>query len=162
MYYNLSKLSKESQDYIFSFTGTNRSKTPAFSIALACLVSIEMKNDKTDINGTVDYSKMINLPGSLSTINELLRIDYDTVIDYARKFCSYRKWVENERYWLNVIHSDDSAITDFFGISKYFSEADLIVIKSEARNISKDVLMLTRLFKELSIFKDNTNDSTNG
>lgn len=164
--YAMHRLCKNSQDYVSSFIGTSRARSDGFSLALACVLMTGLELGKiteaktinistpapvqdADVDGVVTQGPVVT---RLTSLNEIFRLDPDKVLEYAKKFYKYRLEQLSWSGWVNVIHNDERAVSDFFGITKFFSQADMDLIKAEGDKITHDIMNLNQLFNELGIF----------
>lgn len=153
--YAFHKLCKIDQDYAFSFQGTARARSDAFSIALAAVVVHNLeKNDCVIIDRQASHifmEKGVEL--SLSSLNEMFRIDLDKIMGYAHKFynlrCSQIDWAG----WI-IQPSKKTALLDFFGITRYFSPEDLCTIEEHVESITTDIMRLQSLLDATGFFEN--------
>lgn len=147
--YALHRLCKISQDFVFSFNGTARAKSDAFSISLASVIAGSIDLIKVD-----DVGKLDQFINRLGPISEVLRINVEKVSEYLRKFYQLRKSYAKGLESPSVILSKETSHSDFFGISMYFSKDDLKIIEDEGVQITADMLSLKGLMQELGFFNE--------
>lgn len=150
--YALHRLCKNSQDFVFSFNGTGRSRNDAVSFALAAVVvnSISLLKDQDQKYFVGSHKDQI--VSRFNSINEMIRIDIDKIIGYAQKLYSYRCSQLNSEECPNIIYSNDNAVFDFFGLSRHFSKEDLKLIHDEGPSMASDMLKFHSLMRELGFF----------
>lgn len=147
------RLSRTTQDYLFGFSGTNRARTPAFSLTLALALISRLKCEPGQDGSTFDMVHRTVVVSQLSILNEMLRIDVDEIIGFMRKLYKFRQHQVDHKGWVNPIVSKESAIMDFFGISLFFSKDDLKLIEDNSMKITIDLSKLECLFVDLAMFK---------
>ncbi len=152
--YSIHRLSRINQDYVFSFSGSARAKSDAFSFALAAMLVNSISFVKTEGVTLINpLEHRDNLIQSFNNVNEILRIDIDKVLEYAQKLYNYRSSMLNTQESPRPILSQETSVMDFFGITMYFSKEDLSLIMENANQIATDTLSLQSLLKELGVIE---------
>lgn len=147
MSYLLTKLTRDTQTFVFSFVGTDRSRSPAFSMAAATVVCSMIPD--------LDVNNRVKAVEELSRLNEVLRLNVDEILNYAAKFFKYRQSLacaSEDGIMVSGLRTG-SEIEDFFGISRFFTSADLDVIRLNARQISLDRIAIASLIRQLELFR---------
>ena len=152
--YAFHRLCRTTQDYVFGFSGTNRARTPAFSLILAMAIVSRLKCEPGKDEQFFDLAHRIAIVNSLSVLNETLRIDIDETLQYIRKLYRFRQHQIDHKGWINPILSPESAISDFFGISLFFSKEDTALITENATRLPIDLDKLSTLFSDLDLFSN--------
>lgn len=144
----ITKLSSISQNFIASLALNNKSRTIAVSIALSRVLSDRFSMPSVPVENVVLYFKTQNqleLDSMVSQLNELVALDISTVINYTIKFYQYRYHSVYPTFNIIALNKE-TAIVDFFNISKYFDKGAIEVIQdgplyiTEVANKFRDVL----------------------
>jgi len=130
---------------------------------MACVLINAMETAAYNANETPDEHYFvrtygIKLVGKLNDLNEMLKLDIDKVLYYTAKLYQYRQSQTCWNGWMNVVHSKETAIADFFGITRFFSKEDLAIIEKDHVSILTDILNLTQLTTEIGFFDGKPND----
>ncbi|HXQ32689.1 MAG TPA: hypothetical protein VN843_01580 [Anaerolineales bacterium] len=147
--YALHRLTKDSQDFVFSFTGTANGRKDSTSLAIAAVLVNSIcfiKNPEENLLVGEGEKRIIHV---LNDINEMIRIDPDSIMGYVRKLYQYRRSLLVPLESPHVVYDKPSAVLDFFGITKYFTKEDLFTITDEGVKISFLQLKFQFLFREL-------------
>lgn len=150
----LSKLSKTSQDFLFSFNGTAKGRTPEIAMALAtALVSnIDATSHDAGRFASEDYIKSTIL--KLSSLNEFVRISPDEVSYRYRRLAEAKLSLCRKQEYIFPVVSSCSSVEDFFGLNRFLSENDIELIKTKGNEIYKAASLFLTLFNELNFFND--------
>jgi len=147
----ITKLSKASQDFISNLAMTGKSRSLETSLALARVLANSMSVPSTPVESPVIYFKttyQISIEEQLSNINEIVVLDIQTILDYALKFFQFKYF---------TVHSDshvlalncETAIVDFFKISKVFDQEALKAIQENCSFITNAVNNFNRVIDEI-------------
>lgn len=148
----ITKLGPQSQGFVTELSSLNASRSMVSTLALARALTLCSNLPSTpvdDVDGFFRTHIQVELEATLNTINELMVVDVKVVMDYALKFYKVR---------YNAAHPQcsvfsfccDTAIQDFFSISRSVDEAALKVICDEAAVISVRLNKFVKLIEELT------------
>jgi hypothetical protein len=138
-----SRLNSDDQKFLLKFNQVAR--TPQASIALAKLLANVVTLPSTGCNSITEYYRQQCLDtvlDSVNTINESSIIDIDTVLDLTLRFYQFRASYIYPKI-SNVAVCNETAIEDYFGISRFIS-------KDHIQCIIDNVLQITVLMNGLS------------
>lgn len=137
----LTKLDKDTSDFISTLInkGGYKCKIASLSLAKALSIDLALPADQVDDSGlyfSMTYKTEIS--EIISIINELISLDKEEILDLVKKFYSYK---------YNVVYKDDivpyinkdTAVEDFFGISRVFDVQTLELIKENTSTINSYV-----------------------
>lgn len=147
----ITKLSARSQQLVTDISGNNKSRSLPVSIVLARLVAIglPLPSAKVEcINAFFNTQLSIEVQSKLSTLNELLLLDIDSIIDLVKKFYGFR--YEQVYGQQHVLLRPETAALDFFRVSKYFDEATLNAIGGQSTMITDLTTRFIDLLAELT------------
>lgn len=157
MTHSLYKLTRNSQDFLFSFGGNNRSRSVAFSFAVAAAVSVHLCPDPASPDEDFRVHRRLDLVSRLSTLNEMIRLDVDQIVGFSDKIFRFQQgltsMVAGECRLFSCLTSQKTAVEDLFGISRYFTTEDLNALKENAQQFYQDRLALLQLFADIDLFK---------
>lgn len=131
--YAISKLSPISQGFLNSLISSGRSRSKEVSLALARVLNSSVSVPGNVIEDPVGFYRTqhkVNVDAMIGRLNELIVIDIDAISDYCQKYFMYRYTTVNlDR---NVLaFTKDTAVEDFFNISRYFDSSTMVVLRSD-------------------------------
>lgn len=147
---SMTKLSKESQELV-SKLAAEGSKTLLASLAIAKVIAygLDLPSSKVEsVNQYFNVTHKIKASEIVFTINEIIILDTNIIIDYIIKFYNYRY---DHLYPNNVVIAvnPNTGIIDFFNISKYFDNATLEVIATNPSKLTMYCNKMRNLITEL-------------
>jgi len=150
MSYELTKLSNQSQMYIGFISSNLQSRSKAVSLAIARVLAskLTLPSEATDITAFYNTQHRITVEGLINRLNSLVVLDVNTVLDYTKKFYQFRYEALYPSQHVLAINKE-SAVCDFFKISKMFDCAVLDVIKNEGTIITEANMRFTQILNEL-------------
>ncbi len=137
----LTKIDKDTSDFISTLVnkGGYKCKIATLSFAKALSMDIPLPSSQVDDIG-IHFSMhhKTAIVEIIAVVNELISLDKDEVLELVKKFYTYK---------YNTIHKDsivpyinkDTAIEDFFGISRLFDKQTLELIKENNSTITSYV-----------------------
>lgn len=146
--FQITKLSKDSRDFISELSLSGRSKELQTSLAVARVLANDIPLPSAPVESITSFYSFqcrINVEDILNTINEICLLDVSTVLDYTIKFYKLRYDTCNPNKTIVALNKE-TAIVDFFGIS---SVIDDVAIKA----ISEDPIKITDLVNKFVIVK---------
>ena len=152
----ITKLSSSSLSFVSKLTTNNTSRAMSTSIALGRTLSNSLTLPSSPVDNPLQYFKIqnqLNLESLISTINEIVIIDTNAVLDYATKFYEYRYASVHPTPHVIALNKQ-SAIADFFSISKHFSKECLSVIESNPVFMTDLVNNFKNMIAELTAGED--------
>ena len=152
--YAFHRLCKNDQDFVFSFNGTARARSESVSFSIASVLVNSISFIKDSDKKFFDAEHILKLTEKFNSLNEILRIDLDKILGYAHKLYNFRVSFLSSSEVPNQIFSSESAVVDFFGVSRFFSKEDLVVITSNGPQIAIDSLRFYELLRTLGFFDE--------
>jgi hypothetical protein len=149
--YAITKLSKESQDFIGYQVSNNKSRSLITSLALGKVLADRLSLPSTPVDDIGTYyrqSSATDYNTLLSDVNELLILDIQAVNDSATKFYMNRYYNAHPAAVTIAINAE-SAIPDFFSISRSFDKTTLSLIAENCVCLTDSVSKFKRLVSEL-------------
>lgn len=149
--YFISKLSKDSQNFILALTQNNSSRSHAASISLGRAISSLFSIPAEPVDNIVLYYKQQNeleTANIVSAINELIVLDVDTTLDYAVKFYQYRYNAAHPSSFVLAL-KPDTAVVDFFAITKVFDSSMIKLVEEEHLRVTDMTNKFTKLISEI-------------
>jgi hypothetical protein len=147
----ITKLSKVSQDFINRLVSNNKSRSPEVSLAIAKVLTVQLPIPSSPVEDVCTYFKTTNqieIEATLNSINELAIIDVNMILDYCLKFFMVRYNLAYPSKHVLVFNTD-TAVIDFFGISRYIDPATLALIGAECVGLTESVNRFNQLIEEL-------------
>jgi len=149
--YGILALKKESQDFISRINVSNLSRSKSISLAIAKALSNSLSLPVTAVDNLSSYLNMehtVTINSLLSAINEFLPIDVETIKDYIKRFYTFRyNLVHANKYTIAL--NEETAIVDFFGISKSFDPDTLSLIKIDHKLLTSYISNFNRILDEI-------------
>ena len=144
-------LGKDSVAFVEQITTTNQARSIPASLALARVLAfaVEIPSMKMeDLLGHYQDHCLPEITTKLNKINELVIVDFQTTLDLAYQFYMSRYYVV---YPIDTVaaFNKETAVEDFFGISRGLSRATLTQIRSTPDLISRYCLGFSRLSEDL-------------
>lgn len=147
----LVKLDKSAQDFILGLANTNLGMNPSTTVALARSLAYTLPlvpAESGDVIGSYRLEHRIKVEQILSLINELIIVDIKTILTLVESFYCFR--MEQAYPSANIILiSQETAVSDFFKISKYFSKDNLAIIANDVALVSRLCNGFSALIKQL-------------
>jgi hypothetical protein len=146
--FQITKLSKDSRDFISILSLTGKSKDLQTSLALARVIAFDLTLPTAPVDSINSFyisQHKLEVENIISTINEIILVDIKTVLDYVSKFYSLRYNICNGSKTV-LAFNKETAIVDFFNIS---SSIDLVAINT----ISDNPVKMTELVNKFNILK---------
>jgi hypothetical protein len=129
----LTKLDKNTSEFISLLVTKSDQKSKLVSISLAKALSDKLPLpistvECIDIHFSANYK--VQTSETIAIINELIPLNKEEVLDYAKRFYKFRY---NQVYITSIVPyiNKDTAVEDFFGISKVFSEDFIVTVKEQ-------------------------------
>jgi hypothetical protein len=146
-----SKLTAESLKFIsnVNITVTSNKKVNALSAARAISSMLVVPMAKVEnIRGYYNTSSRIDVEKMVSALNEVILLDVEDVLDTVYKLYTYR--YETAQGGLPpVCFASDCAIEGLFGISRYFDNETIKVLKEKTSDISINTLGFVKVLQDL-------------
>lgn len=149
--YQLTKLSQATQSYISGNISTI-SKTMTVSIAIAKVISDKLALPPAEIKGIDTYylnNQFMTVNKYINSINELLVVDTKLIFDLVLRFYKLR-YNSLIPVPSTIALCKDTAVEDFFGISRCFDKIIIDTIKSDPDALTKHVFNIRTLLGELN------------
>jgi hypothetical protein len=149
--YSITKLKKESQDFIMSLTTGNKSRSVTTSIALGKVIADRLSLPSGEVENIAAYyrtSSTADFNSLLSEINELVILDITAVTDYAAKFYMNRYYNAFPAP-VTIALKPETAVTDFFSIGRSFDKCTLDTIQEHCVCLTDQVSKFKILIGEL-------------
>jgi hypothetical protein len=149
--FSITKLSKQSQDFVSTMTQGGKSRAMQTSLALAKVLSTNLQLPSAPVEDITQYFRtqcQIDVESTLNVINEIMLVDAKTTADLVRKFYSLRYCTAHPSCHVFAF-AKDSAVEDFFGISREFDKASIETIKMFPAELSTYVNHFKKMVEEL-------------
>ena len=149
--YALTKLSKDSQDFITNLTINNQSRSLVATLALARCLAYKAELPSSPIDDVESYYRsncQITDTTMISKINELSILDIDSVIQYAKKFFMFRYSVVHDDCYAVALNKE-YAIADYFKISKSIDRVAIDTICEQHIKVTQYTNSFYKLISEL-------------
>lgn len=150
MSYELTKLSQQSQMYLGGIISNQTSRSKAISLVIARILAsdLQLPEECADCGMFYNTQHRITVEQKLNRLNNLVILDVQTVLDYTKKFYQFRyESMYPSAHLLTVCK--DTAILDFFKISKIFDCETLKVIQDNHVAINEGNLRFKQIVSEL-------------
>lgn len=148
--YAITKLSSKSQTLISEITAGNKSRALPVSIALARLIANKLALPTSEvecIDNFFNTQHSVVVQARLSILNDIILLDLTTVLDLIKRFYAFRYLqISSPKH---VLLKPDSAVLDFFRITRSFDIATLEAIQNNATLITELTTRFIDLIDEL-------------
>lgn len=148
----ITKLGPQSQSFVTEMASLNASRNMVSTLALARALTLCSNLPSTpveDIDAFFRTHVQPELEVTLSAVNELMVVDVKAVAEYAFKFYKVRYSAAHPQ--CNVFSfACDTAVEDFFNISRSVDAAAISVIRCEASTISVRLNKFVKLIEDLT------------
>ena len=154
MYY-ISKLSKPSIDFVNKITATLGSRKEVFPIAVAYVLARNIAIPVEEVEDIEAYFRLHaqnEITFSLSELNEVLPFCYKTAMMTVVAFYKQRYEALHPRA-IPLAFQKETAIVDFFGLSRYFSNELLKKIEDDPEALTTYISGLTTMLNEVAALK---------
>lgn len=148
----ISKLGKSSQDFVSTMTRNAKSRSMTASLALARVLANELGLPSSPVDSIQQYYQVqcrIGVEGKLCVINELMIVDCKLVLEMVEKLFRLRYSMAHPPATVFAFKAD-TAVEDFFGISREFDQATLQAVKLAPGELTAYVNEFTTMVRELS------------
>lgn len=148
----ISKLGKSSQEFVSTMTRNAKSRSLTASLALARVLANQLPLPSSPVDNIQQYYQVqcrIGVEGKLGTINELMLVDFKLVLEMVEKFFRLRYNMAHPPVTVFTFKAE-TAVEDFFGISRDFDQATLEAIKLAPGELTAFVNDFTTMVCELS------------
>ena len=149
--FQITKLSPTSASFLAQLSLSGKSRSMQVSIALGRVLADSLSIPSTPVDSIVtlyNTQYRLNVEETISSINEICILDTKQVLDHTLKFYTYRYNVCNPEKII-LAFNKETAIADFFKISKVIDNESLKVI-------SEDPIGMTDLVNKLSVVLEET------
>lgn len=147
----LTKLDKETADFISSLVTQGEYKSKLVSLSLAKALSMKLALPSTQVEDVGLHFAMSHKQACLNAIllvNELITVNVDEVLDLTKRFYVYRYnciFVQELVPYVNK----DTAVEDFFGISRVFSPDSIALINEHNSKLTSYVNRFITLIEKI-------------
>lgn len=149
----ITRLSKNSQDFLATINQGNKSRSPAASVALARILTASICLPSAPVEDPVNYYRVqcqLEIEQIVNQLNELIVLDRATIADFCMKFYQYRYASVHPANHVFAFNKG-TAIEDFFSISRSFDQATLNIIRDDPMAIAGYVNNFARMISELKV-----------
>jgi hypothetical protein len=150
--FHITKLSSTSSNFLGQISVSGKSRNIQTSIALGRVLADSLSLPSTPVDSiTTLYNNQfrINIEQIISNINEICLLDVKQVLDFTLKFYTYRYNICNPDKVI-LAFNKDTAIEDFFKISKVFDNETIKVICENPIAITDLVNKFNIVIEEIS------------
>lgn len=150
MSYELTKLSQQSQMYLGFIISNQVSRSKAISLVVARILAsdLQLPEECADCGMFYNTQHRISVEHKLNRLNNLVILDVQTVLDYTKKFYQFRYESMYPSAHLLAV-SKESAVLDFFKISKIFDCETIKVIEENYVTINEGNMRFKQIISEL-------------
>lgn len=148
--YQYTKVSNKTQLFISQISSENKSRTLPVTIALSRLLAYKLPLPSAPVDCIDSFFNTqiaVDVTMNVNVLNELMFIDADAVMEYIRKFYTYRYNQVNPS--LHLLLKPETAVYDMFKITKSFSADVLTEISASANYINELTNRFIDLLSEL-------------
>ena len=146
----LTKLDSETAAFVSELVNQGNQKSKLVSLALAKALSADLPvmitpSDYPD----VDFTRLhkVNLMQKILMVNELVLVNVDETLDLIKKFYVYQYNIHHSVNAVPYLHKD-TAVYDFFGISKVFSPDILELISDSHSKLTYYISKFTNILEK--------------
>lgn len=128
-----------------------KSRSMQSSLALAKVLSTNLTLPSAPVDDIAHYYRaqcQIDVEAMISIVNEIMLVDTKTVSDLVHKFYCLRYCSAHPSCHVFAF-AKDTAVEDFFGISREFDKACLEIIKAYPAELSTYVNLFKKMVEEL-------------
>lgn len=150
-FYFLSKLTKPTIAWVNMILGAGKNRCDAFALALAYVISLRITMPVERLEDPSQYFRLTNLipiTNLIDKCNEVLPMNMKMVRQAVEAFFLFRYHTQFPMT-IPLALRKETAIEDFFGLGKYFSDDILTVIKTDFENLTQFINQLTVLVEEI-------------
>lgn len=147
----MTKLSKDSREFVANVINTNKSKSLEFSVSLAKVISTNLPLPSGEVDDLLMEFKLnhqMNTNFILYDVNEIFPIDYEFISDLIVKFYQLRY---NTAYPTNNVLAvnEKTAVEDFFSIRRVIDDTILDCIRKNFLSMTKYINKLTPVVESM-------------
>lgn len=146
----LTKLDTETASFVSELVNQGNQKSKLVSLALAKVLSAQLPvmiipSDYPE----VDFARLhkVELTQKIIRVNELVLVNVDETLDLVKKFYIYQYNVHHSVNAVPYLHKD-TAVCDFFGISKVFSPDILELITDSHSKLTYYISKFTNILEK--------------
>ncbi len=149
--FTITKLSSSSQLFISTLMQLNKSRSIQASLALAKVFVNRLNLPSSPVEDPLGYYRaqcQMEIENELNSLNELIVLDIKTIRDYCTKMFQQRY---NAAHPSSVVFTfnKETAIEDFFGITRVFDKATLDAIKEDPPKLAMYVNGFSAMLEEM-------------
>ncbi len=162
--FNITKLSAVALAFVGEMNSSNQSRSNETSLAVAKVLTncvVLPSSEVTDIELFYRTHVQMDLENKLNAINELIVLDTKTVLDYSLQLYKLRYQAANPSCYVCAFNKE-TAIEDFFGISKVMSINTLATVKNSPAVLAVYINKFNSLVNDLFATQTQDNASTMG
>lgn len=149
--YGISALSKPSIQWVGIVTSSGVNRKPVFALAIAHCLSRQLPlpiEAVADIRTYYRLQHEITMIGKLSSLNELFPFDTKAAKEAILSFYCQRYRAANPPA-IPLALQKDTALEDFFGLTTYFSNDVLCLIREQGELLTQTINGLTMLLSDM-------------
>jgi hypothetical protein len=149
--FSITKLDSTSQGFISELSSSNASRNYVSSLCLAKALthcSLLPTTPVDDVNAFYRTHVQVEIERKVNGINELLVLDTATVIDLSMKFYMLRYTTAHPKCHVFTFNKD-TALEDFFGISRIFDAVTIKTIKENSDILSYRINRFSSMLEQL-------------
>ena len=147
----LTKLDKETTTFVAELVNQGNQKSKLVSLALAKAIATKLPpltifSDYPE----VDFARLhkVELTQKIIRVNELVLVNVDETLDLVKKFYIYQYNLHHSVNAVPYLHKD-TAVCDFFGISKVFSPDILELITDSHSKLTYYISKFTNILEKV-------------
>ncbi len=147
----LTKLDPETAAFVSELVNQGNQKSKLVSLALAKALSAQLPVLITPSDyPEVDFSRLhkAELTQKILLVNELVLVNVDETLDLVKKFYVYQYNIHHSVNSVPYLHKD-TAVCDFFGISKVFPPDILELISDSHSKLTYYISKFTNILEKM-------------
>lgn len=151
--FSITKLRADSQAFLAEMSNSNQSRTQVSSIALAKVLTFSSTIPTTaveDIEAFFRTHVQLEIEELINCINELMVLDVKLVLEYCLAFYKVRYQAAHPTYYVFSFNKE-TAVEDFFGISRIVSSATIALIKENPSIIATRINKFKAMIVDLKV-----------
>ena len=151
--YAVTKLSPSTQSFVSSMMQLNKSRSIQASMAIAKVISNKMNLPSAPVENVTEYYRgqcQIDADNLINDLNEIVMVDVKSVRDICSKMFEQRYRAAHPSDVVFTFNKE-SAIEDFFGITRTFDKSSLDAIKEDPIKLASYVNGFSTMVAELKV-----------
>lgn len=157
----ITKLGPNSQAFIAEMAINNQSRSIQSSMAIAKALTFCAALPSTSVDDATAFYRthvQFDIESKLNSVNEIFVLDTKVIMDFCLKFWQLRYQTANPTCHVFSFNKE-TAVEDFFGISRCFDKASISVVKNDPLVLAAYINKYKNMLDELFCTSVTTNDT---